>query len=89
VVIIQISRIVCDVNVIRCQKRFDDLTETVLAEHHHQLLPIWILCMYFMELNLFNAQIACELDLNKDDLQFMTEHLRARIDKKRAFNALW
>ncbi len=45
--------------------------------------------MYFMELNLFNAQIACELDLNKDDLQFMTEHLRARIDKKRAFNALW
>lgn len=35
-----------------------------------------------MGLNLSNAQIAQELDLNKDDLQFMTEHLRTGIDKK-------
>jgi len=28
-----------------------------------------------MGLNLSNQQIAQELDLNKDDLQYMTEHL--------------
>jgi len=45
----------------------DDLTDTVLAGHH-QPLSTWILCLYFMGLNLSNAQIAQELDLNKDDL---------------------
>lgn len=64
-----------------CHKRFDDLTGTVL-EGHHQPLSAWILCLYFMGLNLSNAQIAQELDLNKDDLQMMTEHLRNGIDKK-------
>ena len=33
------------------------LTETVLAGRH-QPLRIWILCLYFMGLNLSNAQIA-------------------------------
>lgn len=66
-----------------CGKRFDDLTETVLAGHH-QPLSTWILCLYFMGLNLSNAQIASELDLNKDDLQFMTQHLRTGIDKKKS-----
>jgi hypothetical protein len=42
-------------------KRFDDLTNTVLAGHH-QSLSAWILCLYFMVLNLSNAQIAQELD---------------------------
>jgi transposase-like protein len=65
-----------------CHKRFDDLTGTVL-EGHHQPLSTWILCLYFMGLNLSNAQIAQELDLNKDDLQMMTEHLRNGIDKKK------
>jgi transposase-like protein len=65
-----------------CGKRFDDLTGTVLAGHH-QLLSTWILCLYFMGLNLSNGQIAQELDWNKDDLQDMTEHLRNGIDKKR------
>ena len=62
-------------------KRFDDLTDTVLAGHH-QPLSTWILCLYFMGLNLSNAQIAQELDLNKDDLQYMTEHLRNGIAEK-------
>lgn len=66
-----------------CQKRFDDVSETVLAGHH-QPLSVWILCLYFMGLNLSTAQIAWELDLNKDDLQFMTEHLRTGIDKKKS-----
>jgi len=60
------------------------LTETVLAGHH-QPLSTWVLCLYFIELNLSTAQIARELDLNKDDLQFMTEHLRAGIDKKKSW----
>ena len=45
-----------------CERHFDDLTETVFAGHH-QPLPVWILCLYFMELNLSNAQIAQELSL--------------------------
>lgn len=64
-----------------CEKRFDDLSETILAGHH-QPLSVWILCLYFMGLNLSNAQIAAELELNKDDVQHMTEYLREGIDKK-------
>ncbi len=40
-----------------------------------------------MGLNLPNMQIAQELDLNKDDMPYMTEPLRKGIDKKRADNA--
>ncbi|POZ49732.1 transposase [Methylovulum psychrotolerans] len=54
-----------------CGKRFDDLTGTVLSGHHQPLL-VWVLCLYFMGQNLSNHQIAQELDLNKDDLQYMT-----------------
>ena len=36
--------------------RFDDLTGTVLAGHH-QPLRVWLLCLYFMGLNLSNRQI--------------------------------
>jgi transposase-like protein len=35
----------------QCQCRFDDLTGTVLAGHH-QPLRVWVLCLYFMGLNL-------------------------------------
>lgn len=58
-----------------CGRYFDDLTGTVF-EHHHQPLQTWILCLYFMGLNLSNTQIAGELDLNKDDVQRMTAQLR-------------
>ena len=58
-----------------CDRDFDDLTGTVLAGHH-QPLRVWILCLYFMGLNLSNRQIAQELGLNKDDAQHMTTHLR-------------
>src|SRR5215213_479863 len=40
-----------------CAGRFDDLTGTVLAGHH-QPLRVWVLCLYFMGLNLLNRQIA-------------------------------
>lgn len=61
-----------------CHCSFDDLTGTVLAGHH---LPLraWILCLYFMGLNLSNAQVAQELGLNPDDVQRMTEQPRQGI----------
>ena len=46
-----------------CGARFDDLTGTVLAGHH-QPVRVWVLCLYFMGLNLSNRQIARELGLN-------------------------
>ena len=58
-----------------CAGRFDDLTGTVLAGHH-QPLRVWVLCLYFMGLNLSNRQIAAELDLCASDVQAMTEQLR-------------
>jgi transposase-like protein len=58
-----------------CAGRFDDLTGTALAGHH-QPLRVWVLCLYFMGLNLSNRQIALELGLSPSDVQVMTEHLR-------------
>ena len=43
-----------------CERCFDDLTNTVFAGHH-QPLRIWMLCLYFMGLNVSNRQIAGEL----------------------------
>ncbi len=65
-----------------CRKQFDDLTNTIFAGHH-QPLKVWILCLYFMGLNLSNQQIAQELDLNKDDVQQMTSQLRQGIVSKK------
>ena len=58
-----------------CTGRFDDLTGTVLAGRH-QPLRVWVLCLYFMGLNLSNRQIALELGLSPSDVQAMTEQLR-------------
>ena len=58
-----------------CTGRFDDLTGTVLAGRH-QPLRVWVLCLYFMGLNLSSRQIARELDLCVSDVQAMTEALR-------------
>jgi transposase-like protein len=66
-----------------CHRRFDDLTDTIFAGHH-QPLRIWILCLYFMGLNLSNTQIAQELDLNKDDVHQMTTQLRQGMVTKKA-----
>ena len=52
---------------------------TVFAGHHPPLRT-WVLCLYFMGLNLSNRQIASELGLNKDDVQRMTKQLRQGIE---------
>ena len=43
-----------------CRKRFDDLTGTIFAGHH-QPLRVWMLCLYFMGLNLSNEHIAARV----------------------------
>lgn len=58
-----------------CGSRFDDLSGTILAGHH-QPLRHWVLCLYFMGLNLSNLRIARELDLNEDDAHAMASGLR-------------
>jgi transposase-like protein len=57
------------------QRYFDDLTGTPL-QGHHQPVQVWVLCLYFIGLNLSNRQIAAELDLNEDDAQVMCTQLR-------------
>jgi len=64
-----------------CAGRFDDLTGTVLAGRH-QPLRVWVLCLYFMGLNLSNRQIALELGLDGSDVQAMTEQLRRGLAAK-------
>jgi transposase-like protein len=64
-----------------CAGRFDELTGTVLAGHH-QPLRVWVLCLYFMGLNLSNRQIAQELGLDGSDVQAMTEQLRGGLVAK-------
>jgi transposase-like protein len=64
-----------------CNTRFDDLTDTIFAGHH-QPLKVWILCLYFMGLNLSNEQIAHELSVNESDVYHLTAQLRDGIVKK-------
>jgi transposase-like protein len=64
-----------------CNTRFDDLTDTIFAGHH-QPLKVWILCLYFMGLNLSNEQIAHELSVNESDVYHMTVQLRDGVVKK-------
>lgn len=61
-----------------CGRRFDDLTATIFAGHHRPLRT-WILCLYYMGLNLSGLQIAKELDMNKTDVQSMILQLRQGI----------
>jgi transposase-like protein len=64
-----------------CPKRFDDLTDAIFAGHH-QPLKVWILCLYFMGLNLSNEQIANELGVHRSDVHQMTTLLRGGTEKK-------
>jgi transposase-like protein len=61
-----------------CRQRFDDLTGTIFAGHHEPLRT-WIICLYFMGLNLSSLQIAKELDLSPSDARAMVQQLRQGI----------
>ena len=65
-----------------CSRRFDDLTGTIFAGHH-QPLRVWVLCLYFMGLNLSNEQIAQELGIDPDDTQVMASQLREGIVERK------
>lgn len=67
-----------------CKKRFDDLTDTIF-QNSNISLKVWILCSYFMALNLSNSQISEELDIGKDTAQKMCSKLREGIVKKKKF----
>src|SRR5260370_41526914 len=65
-----------------CDKRFDDLTDTIFAGHH-QPLRVWVLCLSFMGLNLSNEQIAQELGIDPDGAQVMASQLREGIVERK------
>ncbi|MEK6261278.1 MAG: hypothetical protein AABP62_21970 [Planctomycetota bacterium] len=64
-----------------CGRDSDDLTNTIFAGHH-QPLRGWLLCLYFMGLNLSNRQIARELNLDEDSAHDMATQLREGIVAK-------
>ena len=64
-----------------CHHRFDDLTDTIFAGHP-QPLQVWVLCLYFMGLNVSNEQIAQELALKGSEVQQLTAQLREGMVKK-------
>jgi transposase-like protein len=64
-----------------CHPRFDDLTDTMFAGHQ-QPLKVWVLCLYFMGLNVSNDHIAHELDVDRSDVHQMTTAWREGIVKK-------
>jgi len=70
-----------------CDQRFDDLTDTIFAGHH-QPLKVWVLCLYFMGLNLSNEQIAHELSVHESDVYQMATQLREGIVKKASSDAV-
>ena len=65
-----------------CRKRFDDLTGTIFAGRHEPLRT-WIICLYFMGLNLSTLQIAKELDMDRNDVQAMVQLLRQGVVDRR------
>jgi len=69
-----------------CGGQFDDLTATIF-EGHHQPLHTWVLCLYFMGLNLSNEQIAAELDVDADTVQVMATQLREGVVAKKSPSA--
>ena len=65
----------------KCGRHFDDISDTIFSGHH-QPVKVWVLCLYFMGLNLSNRQIAQELDICESEAQRMTMLLREGIVEK-------
>lgn len=70
-----------------CNRRFDDLTDTVFSGSPKEL-KTWLICLYLMGLNISNRQIAQELDISEPTAQKMTEKLREGIVKKKLLSNL-
>jgi len=70
-----------------CNRRFDDLTDTVFSGSSKEL-KTWLICLYLMGLNISNKQIAQELEISEPTAQNMTEKLRGGIVKKKLLSSL-
>lgn len=70
-----------------CNRRFDDLTNTVFSGSSKEL-KTWLICLYLMGLNISNKQIAQELEISEPTAQKMTEKLRGGIVKKKLISSL-
>ena len=55
-----------------------------MAKSHHHPLRVGVLCLYLMGLNLSNAQIAAELDVDADTVQVIAARLRKGMVVKEA-----
>ena len=64
-----------------CGRRFDDLTKSIFSGRHRPV-KTWVLCLYFMGLNLSNRQIAEELELSESDVYQMTTQLREGVEQR-------
>jgi transposase-like protein len=65
-----------------CDYLFNDLTGTSF-QGKHLPLSVWVVLLYLMGLNLSNAQIAMELELDPDVAQDMASTLRKEIQARK------
>jgi hypothetical protein len=61
-----------------CERRFDDWTDTIFADHH-QPLRVWILCLYCLGLTLSHHHMASALDRHPSAVHQMPCPLRQGI----------
>ena len=65
-----------------CGINFNDLTKTIFRSSH-VVLKKWMCCIYLMGLNVSNAQIAKELDVNEKTARYLCEKLRQKVLESR------
>lgn len=65
-----------------CHKNFNDLTGTIFRSSHVSLKK-WLFCLYLMNLNVSNAQIAQELGVSERTVSDMCNKLRNKVYETR------
>ena len=63
-----------------CGRNFNDLTDTIFAESNLSI-KTWMACLYLMNMNVSNRQIAKELDISEKTAQNITLKIRKEIEK--------
>lgn len=66
-----------------CTRSFNDLTGTLFAESNLPL-KVWMGCLYLMNLNTSNRQIAQELGFSEKTAQHMTTKMRQAVEANMA-----
>ena len=65
-----------------CHKNFNDLTGTIFRSSNVSLKK-WLFCLYLMNLNVSNSQIAKELDVSQRTVMDMCDKLRKKVYEQR------